>query len=292
MFEQPITVGDVWVQPLLDATVDYPWPLAQLFPGVPDQAWEPFRERYPDAFGAPDVWRSRYHCYLLRSRDRTILLDTGMGPPDSPLSVAFGAEGQLPQRLRQSGVAPEEIDVVVLSHLHPDHVGGALQSEGGHPRLSFPRARYLVADADWQTFHRPEVQEHFPFPFVAETITPLKTLGALELIAAPYAVTDEVTLDPAPGHTPGHLTLKIDSAGRRAMLVADAFLHPAQITEPDWASMFDMDPEQDRLTRRTLLDRLESEDMLFAASHFPHPSFGRIRRAHGRRYWQPMAESA
>ena len=72
------------------------------------------------------------------------------------------------------------------------------------------------------------------------------------------------------------------------MLVVDALLHPAQITEPDWNSMFDMDPEQDRVTRRALLDVLESDDMLFAASHFPPPSFGRIRRHHGRRYWQPL----
>jgi glyoxylase-like metal-dependent hydrolase (beta-lactamase superfamily II) len=282
--QQWIAVGDVRILPVLDAAVDYPWPLAELFPGVPDDAWEPFRARYPGAFGAPNVWRSSYRCVLLRSQGRTILLDTGMGTAGTPLATVFGIEGQLIQRLQAAGIAREDVETVVLSHLHPDHVGGNFQADRAP---TFPRARYLAPAEDWSAFHLPEVQAHFPFPFVEQAITPLETLGVLELITGEHDLTGELRLLPAPGHTPGHTTVHVTSEGEEALLVVDALLHPAHVTEPDWSSMFDMDPDQDRLTRRRLLDRLEAQDMLFAASHFPEPAFGRITRSEGRRYWEP-----
>ena len=135
---------------------------------------------------------------------------------------------------------------MLLTHLHPDHVGGNLRDGG----LAFPRARYLVPEVDWHAFHSPEVQAHLPLSYVEETITPLERLGALELIAGEHAVTGEVSVVPAPGHTPGHAGVRIESAGERALLVADAFLHPAQVTEPDWGSRFDADLEGQRDTRR------------------------------------------
>jgi glyoxylase-like metal-dependent hydrolase (beta-lactamase superfamily II) len=283
-----VVVGEVQIACLTDAVVEYPWPLAELFPGVSDEGWDPFRERYPEAFAARDVWRSWYRCFLLRSRGVTVLLDTGMGPAGSPLAGVFGSPGRLPEELRAAGVGSEDIDVVVLSHLHPDHVGGAVLVDGDTPRLAFPRARYVVSETDWRAFHRPEVQEHFPFPFVERHVSPIEALGALEFAESEQALTPELTLRSAPGHTPGHLTVHVDSGGERAVLAVDALLHPAQITEPDWSSMFDMDPEQERRTRHRLLDELEAQDVLFAASHFPDPGFGRIVRGDGRRHWLPV----
>src|SRR3954466_156871 len=169
------TFGAVRVLALRDAVVDYPWPLAELFPGVPDEAWTPFRERFPAAFGGAQVWRSSYRCYLMRSEGRTVLVDTGMGAAGSPLSATLGLAGELMEALEAAGTRPDDIDVVVLTHLHPDHVGGNLS---GDP-LAFPRARYVVPRADWQHFHLPEVQAHFPFAFVEQTITPLERLRAL-----------------------------------------------------------------------------------------------------------------
>jgi glyoxylase-like metal-dependent hydrolase (beta-lactamase superfamily II) len=284
-------IGEVEIVCLSDATVDYPWPLAELFPGVVDDAWEPFRRRYPAAFGGPTVWRSSYRCFAIRSTRSTVLFDTGMGPAGSPLAEIFGTSGRLPQELVDAGIRAEDVETVILSHLHPDHVGGNLRPAGGEPQLAFPRARYVVHENDWAAFHRADVQAHFPFAFVDETITPLQRLGALDLIGGEHEVSDELTLVPAPGHTPGHLTARIRSQGREAVLVADTLLHPAQVTEPDWSSMFDMDPEQDRATRRRLLEELEAQDLLFAASHFPDPSFGRLVREDGRVYWKPLDDA-
>jgi glyoxylase-like metal-dependent hydrolase (beta-lactamase superfamily II) len=109
----------------------------------------------------------------LRSEGRTVLVDTGMGAAGSPLSKTLGLAGRLMEVLDAAGVRPDDIDVVVLTHLHPDHVGGNLRGE----TLAFPSAGYVVHDADWHHFHLAEVQAHFPFEFVEQTITPLERLG-------------------------------------------------------------------------------------------------------------------
>jgi glyoxylase-like metal-dependent hydrolase (beta-lactamase superfamily II) len=278
------TFGDVRVLALEDAVVVYPWPLAEAFPGVQDAEWEPFRARFPDAFAGPDRLRSTYRCYLLRTLEQTILVDTGMGPDGSPLSAVFGHGGRLMDALADAHVDPGDIDIVLLTHLHPDHVGGNL-SDG---RLAFPRARYVAPRTDWDWCHLPETQAHFPFAYVEQDLTPLEALGALELVDGEHALTEELTILPSPGHTPGHTIVEINSRGEQVLLVADALLHPAQITEPHWYVMVDADPEQDRRSREALLDRLEAERLVFSASHFPDPVFGRVVREGSKRFWQPL----
>jgi glyoxylase-like metal-dependent hydrolase (beta-lactamase superfamily II) len=210
------------------------------------------------------------------------------GPATTALSRVFDSSGRLPAELRAVGVEPEWVDTVLLTHLHPDHVGWNLRTDNGAPRLTFPNARYLVSRADWDAFHRPEVQAHMPFPYVAETITPLEALGALELVDGECHVSDEVTAIPTPGHTPGHMSVVIESEGERAILLVDVVLHPAQVAEPEWNAMFDMDGETARTTRHALLDQVEAAGTIVAASHFPAPGFGRVTRVDGRRSWQPL----
>jgi glyoxylase-like metal-dependent hydrolase (beta-lactamase superfamily II) len=286
MPEGRLTIGQVEILGLSDATVDYPWTLDQLFPNVPTPSWEPYRQRFPETFASENVWRSDYTCYLLRSGGRTVLLDTGMGPADSALAAALGLSGQLLAKLGIAGVRPEEIDLVVLSHLHPDHVGWNLRREAGAYRPTFSKARYIVHRADWDAFQRPDVQSLLPFDYVDQTITPLESLGVLDLIDGERSITSELSVLHTPGHTPGHMSVLITSGDERAMLLGDVAIHPAQVTEPDWNAMFDMDGDVARQTRRVVLDRIEAEGMTVAARHFPEPGFGRLVRVEGRRYWQ------
>jgi glyoxylase-like metal-dependent hydrolase (beta-lactamase superfamily II) len=288
MSDGRLMVGEVEVLALSDATVNFPWTLDELFPDVPVAAWEPYRDRYPAAFGNHSVYRSNYGCYLLRSQERTILVEAGMGPAGTPPAVAAQTGGHLLQRLTSEGVAVEQVELVVLSHLHPDHVGWNLQKENGSYRLTFPRARYLIHRADWEAFHRPEVQAAFPFPYIEQSVTPLQTLGALELVSGDERLTDAISLLHSPGHTPGHISVRIASGGHQAILLGDVVLHPAQITEPGWNSMFEMDPEVARETREQLLEQVDGEGMIMVARHFPEPGFGRIVRLEGRRYWQAL----
>lgn len=288
MSDGKITVGNVQITGLTDAEIDMPVTLDQLWPTVPRDAWAPFRQRYPEAFGGPNVWHNHFGCYLLRSQGQTILVDTGVGPANSPWSTYYRRAGRLMERLQDEGVRPEDIETVVLTHLHPDHVGWNVLEEGGQRRLTFPRARYIVHQADWEAFQTPEVKASRPYPFVDEVITPLQTLGALELISTDRTLTNELTAIHTPGHTPGHLSILVVSGSERAIIWADAFLHPAQVTEPEWTPTFDMDGRTAEQTRYRLLERIEAEGMTVAACHFPGPGFGRIVRLEGRRYWQAL----
>ena len=288
MADSKLTVGNVEIVGLSDAGLDFPFTLDQLFPSVPLERWEPYRQRYPEVFGGPNVWHADFGCYLLRSQGRTILVDTGIGPSNAPIAVVLQTGGQLLEKLRAEGVSPEDVDTVVFTHLHPDHTGWNVQGEADQLRLTFPRARHIAHRADWETFQRPEVKEGFPFPYVDQIVTPLERLGALELNDGERALTEEMTILHTPGHTPGHQSVLINSGGARAIITGDAIAHPIQVTEPEVGFSFEMDGPLAAETRRRLMDRIEAEGMTIAACHFPEPGFGRLIRLEGRRYWQGL----
>lgn len=290
MPESRLAVGNVEIVGITDIEVDFPIPLSDLFPDVPSQAWEPHQERYPEVFPRPDTWHPHFGGFLLRSQGRTILVDTGLGSratnPGAVEMFAGGADGHLIEDLQAAGVSPDDVDTVFFTHLHPDHVGWNLGRANGGPQATFPEARYVTHQADWNAFKTPEVQEAFPFPFWEETLEPLETLGVLDLLSGEKALTSEITAIPTPGHTPGSMSLAIVSGEERALIIGDVTVNPAQVTEPGWKFAFDMDPDLAVEERTKIIDRAESEDALLIACHFPHPGHGRLIRAEGRRYWQ------
>lgn len=290
MADNRITVGKVQITCLSDHTLVHPLPLARLFPSVQTDSWEDYRRRYPQAFDGPSEWRVNVGCYLLRSRGRTILVDAGIGAAGGAIATSFDAPlaGRLLETLQSDGIHPEDVDVVVMTHLHWDHVGWLLLPVDGQPRLTFPRARYLIQRADWETFHRPDVQAAMPVPYVGLAVTPLQRLGGLDLIDGDYQITEEVTAIHTPGHTPGHTSLLIASEGRSAVITGDSMVNPAQVADPDCLFFFDMDRDLARKTRHRLLERIEAEEMIAIGGHFPDPGFGRIVRVDGRRSWQAL----
>jgi glyoxylase-like metal-dependent hydrolase (beta-lactamase superfamily II) len=292
MAEGKLFVGSVEVLALTDGEGEFPFPLSQLFPSVPAEAWAPFRQRYPELFPGPDTWHNHFGCYLLRSQGQIILVDTGIGSaatnPGMVSTLAGGVDGRLMVELQAAGLRPEDVDTVFFTHLHPDHVGWNLLRGDTSPRATFPRARHVMHQADWEAFKRPEVQASFPFQYWEETLGPLETLGLLDLITGERPLTGEITAIPTPGHTPGHMSLAIVSGGQRALILGDVAIHPAQVTEPDWAVIFDMDQQLAAQVRRQFLDRLEAEAATLVACHFPAPGFGRLVRLEGRRYWQGL----
>jgi glyoxylase-like metal-dependent hydrolase (beta-lactamase superfamily II) len=292
MSDSRITVGDVEISHLYDLVADFGLTLSQAFPTVPAEAWEPYRRAYPSLFGPGNVPRFHAGCYLIRSPGRTILVDTGIGPARLGMAKLLGTEGHLPERLRSAGVAPEDIDTVMFTHLHPDHVGWNLQQEGGQYRPTFPRARYVAHRADWDTVQRVEVQQQLANiapGYVDQTLSPLESLGVLDLADGDQRnLSKDVTALHTPGHTPGSMSVLVASKGERTILVGDAIGHPAQVEHPDWFVVHDMDHPQAEKTRRQLLDRIEAEGLVVSANHFPEPGFGRVVRLEGRRFWQAL----
>jgi glyoxylase-like metal-dependent hydrolase (beta-lactamase superfamily II) len=199
------------------------------------------------------------------------VVDTGFGPVTAPAFAWAKQPGRLPVELAEAGIEAGEVDTVIVTHVHDDHLGWTV-FDGGRT-LHFPNARYVIHRNDWEWMAQsddPEDVEIF-----AELIKPIADLGALQLIEDRLEVSGELTVVPAPGHTPGHQVVLIESSGQRAIVAGDTANHPVQVTLPGVASGTDTDPELAVRTRTDLLGRAESEDRLFVTGHFPEP-FGRI----------------
>ena len=151
----------------------------------------------------------------------------GVGPTSAPAFMWSGVAGSLPTELAEVGVDPLAVELVLISHIHDDHVGWNVSD--GAP--TFPNARYVIHRADWDLMANATDEEDREI-FTA-ALQPLERAGVLELSEAAFAVTDELRLEHAPGHTPGHQVLAIDSEGERALLCADLVNHPVQLCSPD-----------------------------------------------------------
>ena len=281
MTSRTLTVGAVEVTAVRDVVADFPDPLADAFPGVGAAAWAPYRRRYPGVFDGDDRWRLRVWCFVVRTGDRVVLVDTGVGGPGAPGASWIGTPGRLPGELAAAGVGLDEVDLVVLTHLHLDHIGWNLAEDGGSPRPLFPRARYLVQRSDWEAFAgRPEeAREAFD-----RCVRPLQDLGVAELLDGDRTLDPRLTVLHTPGHTPGSQSLLVRSGGDAVLLWGDVANHPAQVDRPDWGPGSDALPETARDTRRRLLDRLEREAIWLAPAHFPEP-FGTVTRDGEGRHW-------
>ncbi len=279
MPDDVIRVGDVEIMALSDGHLEFD--LCNFFPSIAPEDWRPYESHLADEHTV----RFNLGSYLIRSSGRTVLVDTGLGP--RPADAPEAMWGRLMHDFQANGVRPEQVDMVVMTHLHRDHVGWNVLSQGGRIVPTFPNARYWMSAADWEVCHRADVQPQ-RFPNAPSCVWPLAELGLVELMQGEHSLTRELTAVPTPGHTPGHVSLLITSQGQRALVLGDVAHSPVQVHEPDWVSRADMDPELTRQTRRALLDRLEREEFIVAAGHFQAPGFGRIVRLEGRRYWRGL----
>jgi glyoxylase-like metal-dependent hydrolase (beta-lactamase superfamily II) len=274
-----LRIGNVEILALSDGMLEFD--LCNFFPTIPEDNWRAYESHLTEEHKV----RFNLGSYLIRSDGRTILVDTGLGP--RPADTPDVPWGELMRDFQDKGVRPEEVDMVVMTHLHRDHVGWNLSARDGTYVPTFPNARYWMSTKDWEACHQPDVQAA-RFPNAPTCVWPLEQLGLIEFMKDEHTLTRDLTAIPTPGHTPGHMSILVTSAGQRALVLGDAAHSPVQLQEPDWVSRADMDPEITRQTRRALLERLEREEIVVAAGHFEAPGFGKIVRLEGRRYWQGL----
>ncbi|MSQ12971.1 MAG: MBL fold metallo-hydrolase [Dehalococcoidia bacterium] len=264
-----VTVGNVEMLAVSDGTGEFP--AANAFPKATSVDWQ----RHPGALTADGKLQVNFGSFVLRSQGQTILVDTGLGP---------GRQGRLLEDLKAKGVPLDEITIVAITHLHGDHVGWNVVVEGGRHRLTFPKAKYWIPKGDWDHFLQPQQLERAPL--LKTVVLPLQELGALRLVDGETAMTSEVSMAPTPGHTPGHMSVVVDSQGERGFITGDVISAPVQAQEAVWEVAFDNDREQGRRTREAVLERLEREKCLVGVGHFLPPNFGRFVRTKGRLHWQ------
>lgn len=253
------------------------------FPGVREEVWVAARQRWPWAFGEDDAWRLHVHATILRSQRRTILVDAGVGPETAPAFVWSEIRGALPEELAGAGVDPAGIEQVVITHVHDDHLGWTTTEAGAEPL--FPNARYLIHRRDWDMMAAATDEEDREI--FAATMAPLKAGGVLQLTEDRLELTSELVLLHAPGHTPGHQVVAIDSDGARALVSGDLVNNPAQLLQPGLNGDTDGDPELAAATRAAWLDRIDREERIVIPSHFQE-GFGRFAVEGDHRMWAPV----
>jgi glyoxylase-like metal-dependent hydrolase (beta-lactamase superfamily II) len=192
-----------------------------------------------------------------------------------------------------AGIRPRDVDTVVVTHAHPDHIGGALDARG---RAAFPMAEYVISEFEHEfwTGRRPDVDallvpdavKGYMTANARECLEPLD--GQIELVYRETEIAPGVRVIPAPGHTPGHLALLIVSEGEGLLNIGDAAVHPLHLEQPEWANGFDLAGDRAIATRRALMERAVAENMRVMAFHFPFPSVGRVAaREEGGWSWTP-----
>jgi glyoxylase-like metal-dependent hydrolase (beta-lactamase superfamily II) len=217
---------------------------------------------------------SPYTCLLVETGRHVVLVDTGAGEYSS-------TTGAIQARLEVAGIRPGDVDTVILTHAHPDHIGGALDLFG---RPAFPCARYILSEIEWEFWTRARADlSRLGVPEEAKTeirsmahrcLGPLR--HQIEPVDRETEVIPGITVIPAPGHTPGHLAVLISSEGQSLMNLGDAAVHPLHLEQPGWQNGFDLEGECAVDTRRALLERAVAGGMHLMAFHFPFPSIGRV----------------
>ncbi|MDO8616745.1 MAG: MBL fold metallo-hydrolase [Dehalococcoidia bacterium] len=251
---------------------------------VPRIMWEPYAgpldEQYRMALGLNSL--------LVRAHGKTILIDTGTGAKGSraPGAVSTESSGKLLANLAAGGIRPEDIDIVVNTHLHFDHAGGNTRTEAGRPVPAFPRARYLIQKGEWEAATHPN--ERTRGTYLAENIEPLADARQVEQVQGEVQVVPGVRLTPAPGHTEDHCIVELESGGDYAIYVGELAQHPVMLERLAWISAFDVLPLVSLETKRRLTEKAIEKRATLISVHAAYPGLGRLRAEDSKRRWEAL----
>ncbi len=274
---RPQRVGRIVVEKVTE--FEFLFDPAQAFPEYDPQVAVACRDWLEPHFfdSASGQIRSSVHSYVVRTKRHTILVDTCVGNHKDRVQPLWHRQDRpYLANLAAIGLTPADIDVVMCTHLHGDHIGWNTKLEGGRWVPTFPNARYVFSRADYDYFAALSPGDR-AYPPVADSIRPIVEAGQAAVVDPDYALDDEVAIYPAPGHTPGHYCVDLRSSGRRALLTGDLMHHPIQVRRPDWSSFFCYDRDWSRRTRIKFVDDMTDRDVLVLAAHFPGPTAGHIR---------------
>ncbi len=219
------------------------------------------------------------HALIVETPDRRIMVDTCLGNDKQRAIPGWHMRtGPFLRDIAAAGYPRESIDTVLCTHLHVDHVGWNTMLVDGKWVPTFPQARYLMGQKEfdhWSTRGAANARGDDPF---SDSVKPVFDAGLVDLVASDQVICPEIRLEPTPGHTPGHVSIRISSKGEEALITGDFMHHPCQMARPEWASAADSDPDQARATRRTVLDRCAGKPVLVIGTHFAGPTAGRVVR--------------
>ena len=212
------------------------------------------------------------HALVIKTASRTIIVDTCIGNDKVRSYPKWNMmQGDFFQRFEAAGFTAEQIDTVLCTHMHVDHVGWNTRLVDGVWEPTFGNADYLFAEEEW-AYWRNEEQEYGPV--IEDSVDPIFAAGLAKLVSSNHQVCDEVRLEPTPGHTPGHVSVHITSQGAEAIITGDMIHHPCQIAHPEWSSSADENKSKSASTRDVFLDKYSDQPVLIIGTHFAAPTAG------------------
>jgi glyoxylase-like metal-dependent hydrolase (beta-lactamase superfamily II) len=215
------------------------------------------------------------HAFVIESQEKVIVVDTCVGNDKIRDVKAWNMrKGEFLEDMEEAGFPRERIDYVLCTHLHVDHVGWNTMLKDSRWVPTFPNARYLIGRKEWAYW---KDEEDGPDRIVRnDSVRPIVYAGLADFVDADHRITPEVFLEPTPGHTPGHVSVRISSKGQDAVITGDLMHHPVQCAELTWASNCDVDADAARATRREFLEKYKDGKTLVLGTHFAAPTGGRV----------------
>ena len=277
-------IGSILINRISDIE-DVPFPAHVIYPGATPEIITNLREILaPRHFGnKPQDLLLSFHSFLVQTSKHNILVDACCGNnKQRPTRPAWHMQkGPFLENLSSVGVTPEQIDFVLCTHLHADHIGWNTKLENGQWTPTFPKAQYLFSEIEfdyWNTMHNSMQKEPILYGAYEDSVLPVIKSGQARLVKGNHMIETGVFLEPAFGHTPGNVIAHVSDNGSHAVLSGDVIHHPVQLIHPKWSTNFCINPEESRITRIALLEEYANTDTLLLPAHFQPPEYGCITK--------------
>jgi glyoxylase-like metal-dependent hydrolase (beta-lactamase superfamily II) len=267
------TVGAATITSVVESQIDH-IPPAFFFSDATGDAILRHDWLVPDYAAADGTISLRVQAFVILVDGLTVMVDPCVGN-GKVRALPFWHDQTFPflKRLTSAGVTPSDVDLVLHTHLHADHVGWDTHRQGDAWVPTFAQARHLYTEADLEFSKTSGMEGEDVY---GDSIAPIFDAGLADVVAPDADLGHGLVLEPSPGHTPGHVSLWVESEGERALITGDFLHHPVQLAEPDWAEIADADVQGARHTRRRMIDRAASTQALVLGTHFSSRPAGRV----------------
>jgi glyoxylase-like metal-dependent hydrolase (beta-lactamase superfamily II) len=274
-----LKAGDLTIQRIIEQETTF-LPALELFPELSGEVLAENRAalKAAKALDDSDTLILCFQSYVVKTPHHTILIDSCIGndkPRPTRPKWNMKTDDTYMRSLKSAGIAVEDIDYVMCTHLHVDHVGWNTRLENGKWVPTFPKARYVFAKGEYDYWTGQHEKAEVP-PF-GDSVLPVVAANKAEIVGDDFTIGDHVKILPTPGHTPGHVAFTFGRAKEDAVFCGDLMHSPLQLRYPELSPKFDVDPKQAGATRRNFLQRYCDTDTLCCTAHFPSPSAGKIR---------------
>ncbi|MGB6535466.1 MAG: MBL fold metallo-hydrolase [Xanthobacteraceae bacterium] len=278
----PITVSDIKIHPVVEQQGAW-FAATAFFPSLTKELLDENRSwLQPEFLDPADKLILCIQSFVIKTPHHNILIDACVGNhkprPTRPFWNMLDND-RFERGLAASGLTVGDIDYVMCTHLHTDHVGWNTRLQNGRWVPTFPKARYIMADRELEHWTAREKENPQSVPWITDSVLPIVAAQRAQVVKSDFAFNEQVRLIPTPGHTIDHFSVLVGRAGADVLITGDMIHSPLQAKYPELGMLADYDSPQAGRTRRKIFDRFCAEPTILCATHFPAPSTGRVRRS-------------